>query len=309
MTFGIHSTESLLEGLRREVHVQIQRALDDLSQTTDLGRAAHEARRIVKRARALLKLARPSLAPDAYLRGNLTMRDAGRCVAPIRDGDVLVETARSVRGQGQEAELDSAWAQLLEELQDERDSLFATAPGEDGPLARARDLLRSVAIDWPQAGELDDGELLRMGLATSYESVRAHAERAFGEGASARAHHELRKKAKDLRHQLEFLSPASPETLVPMAEGFHRLTDLLGDANDIAVLATYASSVRSVTRRQRSPLLLDLEERRQDIWEEAGPLGAGLLAEETDEFVGRVEECWPESRGRGASSPISRPLS
>ena len=295
MTFGIHSTESLLEGLKREVHEQIQRALDDLSQTTDLGRAAHGARRIVKRARALLKLARPSLDPEAYLRGNLTMRDAGRCVAPIRDGDVLVETARSVCGQGQGAELDSALAQLLEELQDERDSLFATAPEEDGPLVRARDLLRSVAIDWPQAGELDDWELLRMSLATSYGAVRAHAVRAFG--ASATAHHELRKKAKDLRHQLEFLTPASPETLVPIAEGFHRLTDLLGDANDMAVLATYAGSARSVTRRQRSSLLLDLEERRRDIGEEAGPLGAGLLAEETGEFVGRVEECWPESRG------------
>ena len=296
MTLGIHSTESLLEGLKREVHEQIRRALDDLSQTTDVGRASHGARRIVKRARALLKLARPSLAPDAYLHGNLTMRDAGRCVAPIRDGDVLVETARSVCGQGQEAKLGSAWGQLLEELQDERDSLFATAAEEGGPLARARDLLRSVAIDWPQAGELDDRELLRMSLATSYESVRAHAERAFGEGASATAHHELRKKAKDLRHQLEFLTPASPETLVPIAEGFHRLTDVLGDANDMAVLATYASSARSVTRRQRSPLLLDLEERRQDIYEEAGSLGAGLLSEETGEFVGRVEECWPESR-------------
>ena len=296
VTFGIQSTESLLGGLRREVHDQVQQALDDLSQTVDLGRAAHGSRRTLKRARALLKLARPSLTSDAYLRGTLRMRDAGRCVAPIRDADVLVETARSVCGQGQEVELDSAWAQLLEALQDERDAHFATAPGEDGPLARARALLRSVAIDWPEAGELDDRELLRTGLATSYESVRAHAERAFGESANARAYHELRKKAKDLRHQLEFLSPASPETLAPMAEGFHRLTDLLGDANDMAVLVRHASSAPSVARLQRSPLFLDLEERRQDLWEEAEALGARLLAEKTDEFVGRVEECWVESR-------------
>ena len=299
MTFGIKSTESLLEGLRREVHDQVGRALEDLSQTADLGRAAHGSRRTLKSARALLKLARPSLTSDAYLQGKLSMRDAGRCVAAMREADVLVETARSVRGQGQEAMLDSTWAKLLEGLQDDRDALFAAAPAENGPLARARDLLQSGLTEWSQAGELDDRELLCLGVTASFESVRAHAERATAEASDTRAHHELRKRMKDLRHQLEFLSPASPETLVPLAAGFHRLTDLLGDANDLAVLETHASSAPSVADTQRPYLLLDLEARRRDLWEQAGSLGARLLAEETGEFTGRVEECWVGSRPHG----------
>ena len=299
MTFGIQSSESLLEGLRREVDDQVRSALDELSRPTDLGGAIHGCRRTLKRARALLKLARPALTSDAYVQGKLAMRDAGRCVAPLRDADVLVETARSMCGQRPNTLFHPAWAQLLEELEEPRDALFATAAKDGAALSGARDLLQSIDIAWPEAGEPDDGELLRTGLAASYRSVRAHAERATASGWDASAHHELRKKSKDLRHQLEFLSPTSPETLVPMAEAFHRLTDLLGDANDLAVLATCAWVAPSGSRARRSRVLPDLDDRRESLLQEAGSLSARLLAESVADFVGRVEECWVGSRPQG----------
>ncbi len=299
VTFGIQSTESLLEGLGREVQTQVQRASEALTQPGDLGVAAHVSRRTLKKARALLKFARPALTPDVYRRGNHTMRDAGRCTARVRDADVLVETARSVRRIEPEAGLDDTWCRLLEDLETERAELFATAPGPDGPFRKARGLIGSIATGWPTVSEVGDRELLRVGLATSYGLVRAHYERAYREGADTRAHHELRKRAKDLRHQIEFLSGIAPDILEPCATELHQLSDLLGDGNDLVVLALYVDSAPGVTDARRADLLAGLSERREGLWKEAKRLGARVLDDGSDHFVGRVETCWVEARPQG----------
>ncbi len=167
MTFGIKSTESLPEGLSREIRQQVLAAEEALSEPEDVGLAAHETRKTLKRARALVKLTRPSLTPDAYRGGNRTMRDAGRCVSPVRDADVTAQTARSVHEGAQGTGLERPWGELAEAFSIERDSLFATATGSDGPFAETSELLGSLDGGWPEVGEIDDRELLRLGLGDS----------------------------------------------------------------------------------------------------------------------------------------------
>ncbi len=299
MTFGIQSTESLREGLRREIHDQIQRALAALSQAADIGRAAHRFRRTLKRARALLKHTRPSLTAEAYRSGNRRMRDAARLVAPVRDAGVLVEAARALIERSPDAEVGPSLGPLLTELEAERDARFDAATLQVGPFTRARDLLESASIDWTEEVPVEAGELLSRGIATSYEAVRARAALAFDESPDPEAHHELRKRAKQLRHQLEFLSPACPEALVPVAEGFHCLTDLLGDANDLVVLGSWVESARARQGPDRTGLLAELHEGRTALWAEAASVGEGLLAEETGDFVSRIVECWALARPQG----------
>ena len=54
--------------------------------------AIHDARKRIKKTRALLRLARPGLKTKAYRRRNRELRDTGRGMSGTRDADVLVET-------------------------------------------------------------------------------------------------------------------------------------------------------------------------------------------------------------------------
>ena len=299
MTFGIQNAESFHEGLRREICDQVRHALAALGGTADIGRAAHRFRRTLKRARALIKQARPILGAKACRSGNRTMRDAARLLGPVRDAGVLVEATRSLIEQRQDGENDASLGALLADLEAERDRFYETAAVQDGPVTRARNLLESASIDWTEGVELEAGELLRRTMTASYEAVQFGARAAFDGSSDPEAHHELRKRVKQLRHQLEFLSPACPEALAPVARGFHRLTDFLGDGNDLVVLGSYVESARSLGADRRASLLALLDDRREALWAEAASLGEGVLAKETGDFVSGLVECWTLARPQG----------
>src|SRR3954469_8087665 len=59
--------------------------------------AVHQARKNVKKSRALLRLVRAELGDKTYRRENRRLRDAARTVAHVRDADVMVETAEALR--------------------------------------------------------------------------------------------------------------------------------------------------------------------------------------------------------------------
>lgn len=299
MTFGIQSAESFHEGLRREIRDQVRHALVALGATADIGRAAHRFRRTLKRARALVKQARPILGARACRSGNRTMRDAARLLGPVRDAGVLVETMRSLIGGSPDGEDDASLEALLADLEAERDQLYEAAPARDGPVTRAKHLLASARIDWTEGVELEAEKLLRRTMTVSYAAVRARARATFDGSADPEAHHELRKRVKRLRHQLEFLTPACPEALAPLAKDFHRLTDFLGDGNDLVVLGSYVESARSLGADRRASLLARLRDRREALWTEAASLGEEVLAQETGDFVTGLVECWTLARRQG----------
>ncbi len=79
--------------LSRAISLQLARASEALEAASDLASSVHEARRAIKRARALVRLVEPwptSSPTDS------TLRDAGRALAPIRDAQVMVLTARDI---------------------------------------------------------------------------------------------------------------------------------------------------------------------------------------------------------------------
>ncbi len=90
--------------------------------------------------------------------------------------------------------------------------------------------------------------------------------------------------------------PIAPDVLEPYAAELHQLSDLLGDGNDLVVLAHYVEAVRGIADARRNELLSDLIQRRETLWKEARRLGGRLLGEETERFASRVERCWVEAR-------------
>src|SRR5215218_10746502 len=62
----------------------------------DAVKAVHEARKHLKKTRALLRLVRPALGRKAYRRENDALRDAGLALSGTRDADVRVATAAAL---------------------------------------------------------------------------------------------------------------------------------------------------------------------------------------------------------------------
>ena len=67
---------------------QFGRVLEGVAGNPDRDTGVHEARKALKRLRALLRLARPALLQQPYRDLDRRLRDAGRRLSPLRDARV-----------------------------------------------------------------------------------------------------------------------------------------------------------------------------------------------------------------------------
>jgi CHAD domain-containing protein len=119
--------------------------------------------------------------------------------------------------------------------------------------------------------------------------------------------HKWRKRAKDLRYELELLQTIWPEMIKPLAEQAHHLTDLLGEDHDLAVLRLLAQDESDGGSSIDSELLFALiDERRSALQREASELGKKLYEERDGKFVDRLRGYWKAGRAR-STQPI-KPL-
>jgi len=296
MNWIAESSEVAAGVLARAISAELARAREALEGRTDLSSSVHEARRAIKRTRALLKLADPR-SGDSHT--DRTLRDASRALALLRDADVVVVTAEDIRAGSRSSEPNLVPRHLLESLEDDRGRRFAESGSADGPLRRAHELLRSVTFEIPETQTLQvtdsqkptpSGavELLRVGLGASYASAQVRSDPAAGEGPVDERSHKLRKRVKDLRYQLEFLDSGQPK-LGRLVRGLHHLTDLLGDRNDLATLSTHTASTEVLCESERVSLTAHVEGLKSTLQSEAEALSARLFAEEPETFVGRIE--------------------
>ncbi len=296
MNWIAESSEVARAEVSRAISVELARAGEALEGVADLASRVHEARRAIKRTRALLKLADPRPVDSQT---DTALRDASRALAGLRDADVAVMTAEDIRADSRSSEPNVVPRHLLESLKADRGRCFAESGSADGPLRRAEELLRSVTVDIPEtqtpqvtasheptpSGAM---ELLRLGLGASYASARVRSDPTAWEGPVDERSHKLRKRVKDLRYQLEFLDSGQPK-LGRLVRDLHHLTDLLGDRNDLATLSAYMASADVLCESERASLTAHVEGMKSTLQSEAEALSARLFEEEPESFVRRIE--------------------
>ena len=213
--------------------------------------AVHEARKALKRLRALVRVTRPSFDERLYRRENVAFRDAGRELSDARDAQVLLDTLDALREQFADELGPRVWASLRKDLAAGAKRAKANGPGGFDAVVAELTEARMRVPGWPLPSE--NG---RASLAEGFERVYRR-----GRGALRQAEreptpdnlHTLRKRAKDLWHASQLLEPACPAKMKRLAKNAHRVSDLLGDDHDLSVLLEYA---------ERRPKLLDKAERR-----------------------------------------------
>ena len=248
MAYRLSIADDVPSSVRTCAREQLAGAVERLERAEeDPVKAVHEARKHLKKTRALLRLVRPALGTRAYRRENDALRDAGLALSGTRDADVLVATAdklaehaagrlpadvfdaaaRRARGGGRgragaaDDEPIPALADVIEALRAAELRVEAMAAGRRrlGHAARRRRRART-----------------RAGATRSPSRAPRPSPSCCTPGASAR---------RTSGTTSGCWRPPGPTLLGAQAEEAHALTELLGDDHDLAVLA-------AAPRRRRS---------------------------------------------------------
>lgn len=306
--FELRPGEPLGRGLRRLGIEQCEAAIRRFA-GEDVDLAVHEARKAMKRIRAMLRLVRPVIGDRVYRYENRTLRDAARLLAGIRDGAVSVGTVGKIADRfGGALPLD-VFDDLSERLDRRAVHIRQRIIHESDAIERVVATLERTRVrfaTWP----VDDTERSPYGspLPDRFATIGGGLTRTYARGgqemkrayASPDAHnfHMWRKRVKYLRHQMEILRPLYPEVVGATAFTLERLGDILGDEHDIAALL----GLLAVTPRlcpdptERSLFAALAQHRRSELQAAARVLGTRAYAEKPAAFATRIESYWDSVR-------------
>jgi CHAD domain-containing protein len=285
----------------------VDAALDTLHKESLDDRDVHGARRWLKKARAALRLLRPVWGQDRYRMENQALRDAGRCLSPLRDARAVLNgfeelSQRVDSGEEAAPALSGVRTTLEHELRLAR--RLMRRPSE--PLERCIDLLEAHRIRRHVAGSAltgreaaPDRDATREALRVLYRKARRQLERAEAPDATGETTlHEWRKRVKYLLNAVEQLR----EHLGPRAEKLisrtDALADVLGSEHDLAVLATRIG-IAPVRRRTNGEdqameaLRRIIERRRAKLRRRALAMGRRVYGRKPSRFIERVMEDAP----------------
>lgn len=303
MAFELKQGEKVPKGVRRIVTRRIDKALKTLESTgkSISDPAVHNARKRFKEIRGTLRLVRGEMGDKAFERENKTFRDAGRTLSKLRDAKVLVDSLDQLVGQfGRRMKVKSL-LQLRRALVKRRREMREKLSGRDktvsGIVSKVEDARKRLK-KWPL--KRSGWKAIGPGLKQVYEQGQK-AMAAAREKGSDGALHEWRKRAKDLRYELELLKGGWPQNIEALAEQAHKLTDLLGDDHDLAVLSSVANEQFGEQFGEENSVETQLlfaliDERRKTLQREALLMGGKLYEAKPEEFVRRIKGYWKKAQ-------------
>jgi CHAD domain-containing protein len=298
MAFQLSATESLSDGITRNVKRQIEKALKHLSakgkphrRGTSQSEAVREVRKCFKRVRAALRLVREDLGDDVYQEENWSFRDAARPLTDVRDAEVLVEIVEKLAQQFTEAIEPGAFAKIHEALLANQQEVTRRLLDEGKAFAAVKEIaVRALARVANWRFERTGWAALESGLRRVYRT--GHRALALAsENSSVENLHEWRKQAMYLWHQLQLLEGAWTGSEKELVDQTHKLSTLLGEDHDLAVLreTLAADPLAYGGHRILKGVFAVIDRRREELERQAFDLGQELYKDSPKVFTSRIE--------------------
>ncbi|HEX4166451.1 MAG TPA: CHAD domain-containing protein [Bryobacteraceae bacterium] len=306
MAYKLKNRASVSADLPAIVQDKLQTAAKGLSSGagTDQDRAVHEARKSVKRARAVLRLLKPVLG-GAYATDNATLGELGRQLSKIRDSAALLEIFdHLVKKEGDGADREDM-APIRQGLASEKQALASRQSTRKtlDRIAHSLSAKTTLTKSWP-ALPCDGWQAIAPGLQRTYRQGR-RALRTAAKKHTPDSFHELRKRVKDHFFHLDLLTEILGEATKSRAAECKDLEQVLGDDHNSVLLQErlrenkkkYAGrpAVRSLLRLIRSS--------------QRNARGRSLSAAKTlykakpSAFVEQLGKAWNESAAVTARKP------
>lgn len=286
---GIASRRRVAQG---PLETAVAEALGKLRAARITDHRVHQARRALKKAGAALRVLRPQVGERTYQIENVTLRDAARLLAPLRDAKARLETFDDLRSQEAKrlrgVELEGLHQVLVAELAGAR--RWVRRPS--GPLEECVALLEAHAGRMSGRSPTDErAEPLTDSVLKIYRRGRK-ALQAVRDEATAETLHEWRKQVKYLHHAVECLRPRFGEKAEKLLVRTDRVAGRLGDDHDLSVLLEFASRrvPDSLDPTAAEILAAVIARRRGKLQKAALKLGARLYRFKSARFLHRLTE-------------------
>jgi CHAD domain-containing protein len=283
MGFGLKRKEKLAAGITRLAREQAATILQLIRTGEPIHPAAlHEARKSVKRIRALLRMVRKTIPKETFDRENQFYREVGRALSPGRDAEVLVLTAKKLQKCGKKAA--PAVRFLVRDLRNRRSLEFEAFASIR---RRFEEPLRAAMtrIDLWNLGDLTCTDL-ELGARRAYKGGRKklHQARKRPSGESL---HAWRKQVKDLWYDLCVLKKLSRGDLSDRISEFKALSECIGEYHDLIMLNVVLK--RGSFPQRYAELRPLVKKRRCGLQKSALKRGSRMYSEEPNTFAEKLK--------------------
>jgi len=298
MSYRLENNETLSFGLKRIVLELIDKSVFNLAKGNgSFNEDVHDTRKNFKKVRTVQRLIRSNIGEHSYQVENSFYRDAGRTLSDLRDSTVLIQTFDKLL-KNSELEMSNFDFSVFKNFLIEKHKTIRIAKSKKSVVINSlsTDLLlaRSRVFDWPLSG--DSFKLIKKNLQRIYEQGQNYMYAVFSEAVKENVH-EWRKRVKDLWHAMRILSNLWPEIMSPLVILLGKLSDTLGDANDLFLLKERIISNQSKFKddQHTRELINFIDSRIIDLLREARSIGRKIYSEDSKYFVGRMQnyfEIW-----------------
>ncbi|MBW3608444.1 MAG: CHAD domain-containing protein [Actinobacteria bacterium] len=293
--FRLIAGEAIPDGIRRIAAGQLADGADELAAATEpgLGPAVHDARKRIKRVRAVLRLSRDAIDEGLYVRENMQLRNTAARLSTARDARVLIETLAALEARFAADLPPDATVELRARLHDEHERALEALAAEGVTRETSHALAQAGARTAEWTFERDDFAALEPSLRRIYRRGRKRLNAARAE-PSAENLHDCRKRVKDLWHVSQVLRPVHPKRMKRLSRRAHKLADLLGDHHDLSVLRDYVEvhPHHFEDGPTRDALLAAIDRRRGELSRRAVKLGRGVYKRPPKRFIADIERGW-----------------
>jgi hypothetical protein len=292
MAFRFRVGEPIEKGFRRIGAEQIERARRQLAANADAATEVHEARKCMKRIRALLRLGREGLGETAFRAENAHFRAIAGSLASARDDHVLLETIVKLAAESDGHTAGPALARLKETVAAQRSEAATGDSPErraeaDAALERALRRFRRLRL------APDSFATLEQGLVRNYRKGLECRDVAYAENTDE-AFHEWRKCVQTHWRHMALLSRAWPELFEAHIEAARRLSQTLGDDHDLALLRVRIADLPldAVSTADAQEIEGLIQARQAALRRAARPQGDMIFAERPKAHGRRIAGIW-----------------
>jgi CHAD domain-containing protein len=288
MAYRFRRKETVATGFRRIVREQTAAIISLLADRgNDLENRVHDARRRIKRLRALLHLVRRQLSEPIFTAQNRALRNAARRLASVRDAEVSLSVFEEIR-----TKRSMDIPQFRESLRKE------VARAHRSTITPAR--LAAIAVGLRKTGHFiaevsfpnDGWKLIGPGLLRSLRAVQK-CHREVQRNHAPAALHEWRKRVKYLALQLELLRRALPKEQRKIACALDKLSGFLGHHRDLFVLrGRLQEYTKTGNAPECAPFDQELERLQNRLLKRIRKLAKQSLSFRVKRFHAAVHRAW-----------------
>lgn len=281
MAFRFRLREPIVKDFRRIGAEQIERALGQLSAGVDIPKEVHEARKCLKRVRALLRLGREGLGEEVFQAENTRFRTIAGRLSSARDDHVVIETLVQLEATADDDEARAA-------LRRARAAILQTRTAED-TAGRAVDPATLSEVQAELTCALEGFRDLKLspkgaptlvaGLVRVYRRGRKGLLTAYATG-NDEDFHTLRKAVQAHWRHMALLTRLWPQMFSARVEAARELSQILGDDHDLALLKTRIAALdaEALSDVENDALLALISARQHMLRRLAKPRGIMLFA-------------------------------